>query len=138
MKDEIAGSNVKKTILVIEDEIPLLKAIGDKLERSGFQIVSARTVKQALGMLEDIGNIDIIWLDHYLLGKEDGLDFVSEIKNHDQWKHIPVFVVSNTASLDKVQSYIRLGASKFYTKANYRLDKIIEDIRECLEKKENN
>lgn len=136
MKNEIIETSAGKTILVIEDEIPLLKAIRDKLEISGFQIVSARTVKQAIGILEDVGNIDIIWLDHYLLGKEDGLDFVTEIKGRDQWKHIPIFVISNTASLDKVQSYIRLGADKFYTKANYRLDKIIEDIKECLEKKE--
>jgi len=121
-----------KTILVVEDEKPLLDAIRIKLEKSGFSVVTARTAEQAYGLLEDINKIDVIWLDHYLLGKENGLDLVVKIKSHEAWKSIPVFIVSNTASADKVKSYINLGVNKYYIKANYRLDNIITDIRECL------
>jgi CheY-like chemotaxis protein len=63
------------------------------------------------------------------MGKENGLDFVADIKNNVDWKSIPVFVVSNTASPDKVHSYMQLGVDKFYTKANFRLDEIIGDIK---------
>jgi DNA-binding response OmpR family regulator len=124
-----------KTILAVEDEVPLLKAIRDKLGRFNFDVVTARTVDQAIGILEDVKKIDAIWLDHYLLGTEDGLDFVAKIKNNEKWKNIPIFVISNTASTDKVSTYIRLGAQKFYTKSDYRLDQIIGDIKEYLEKK---
>lgn len=124
----------EKTILVIEDERPLIEAIKTKLEKNGFAVTTARTVEQALNYMEDIGTIDAIWLDHYLLGKEDGLDFVTKLKSHDgKWKHIPIFVVSNTASPDKVQSYIRLGISKYYVKAEHRLDEIIKEIRSFLD-----
>ena len=121
-------------ILVVEDERPLADAIKAKLERSGFAVVSSRTVEQALSYLEDIGAVDAVWLDHYLLGKEDGLDFVTKLKAHDgRWQQIPIFVVSNTASPDKVQSYIRLGVNKYYTKADHRLDEIISEIKLFLE-----
>ncbi len=120
----------EKTILVIEDERPLIEAIKTKLENNGFAVTTARTVEQALNYLEDLGIIDAIWLDHYLLGKEDGLDFVTKLKGHDgKWKHIPIFVVSNTASPDKVQSYIRFGISKYYVKAEHRLDGIVNEIK---------
>lgn len=122
----------QKTILVVEDEKPLLEAIHTKLEKSGFSVVTARTAEQAYGLLEDIAKVDIIWLDHYLLGKENGLDLVAKIKNDEKYKKIPIFIVSNTASAEKVQSYINLGVNKYYIKSNYRLDKIISDIRECL------
>jgi CheY-like chemotaxis protein len=122
----------QKTILVVEDEKPLLEAIHIKLEKSGFSVVTARTAEQAYGLLEDLAKIDIIWLDHYLLGKENGLDLVVKIKNDEKYKNIPIFIVSNTASAEKVQSYINLGVNKYYIKSNYRLDNIIEDIRACL------
>lgn len=122
----------QKTILVVEDEKPLLEAIHIKLEKSGFGVVTARTAEQAYGLLEDLNKVDIIWLDHYLLGKENGLDLVAKIKNDERYKNIPIFIVSNTASSEKVQSYINLGVNKYYIKSNYRLDNIIEDIRACL------
>lgn len=122
------------TILVIEDERPLSEAIKMKLENNGFTVITARTVEQALNYLEDIENIEAIWLDHYLLGKEDGLDLVSKIKQDGaKWKKLPIFVVSNTATPDKIQSYIRLGISKYYVKAEHRLDGIINEIKLFLD-----
>jgi len=127
-----------KTILVLEDERPLLEVIKIKLEKSGLSVVTARSVTQAMSYLEDLEKIDAIWLDHYLLGKENGLDFVSKLKEDGVlWKKIPIFVVSNTASPDKVQSYIRLGVNKYYTKAEHRLDEIIEDIKLFLNNPDN-
>ena len=124
----------KKTILVIEDEQPLVNAVKTKLEKSGFEVTSARTVAQAVHYLDDGGRADAIWLDHYLLGKENGLDFVTKLKAHNgRWSSIPVFVVSNTASPDKVQSYIRFGVKKYYVKSEHRLDEIIGDITHYLE-----
>jgi len=128
--DQSAG----KIILVIEDEKPLVHAVKTKLEKSGFEVASARTAAQALQYLEDGGRADGIWLDHYLLGKENGLDFVTTLKSHGgRWSAIPVFVVSNTASPDKVQSYIRFGVKKYYVKSEHRLDEIIADITRSLE-----
>lgn len=126
--------NEVKNILVVEDEKPLQEAIRIKLEKGGFSVVTARTVDQAWGLLEDINDIAVVWLDHYLLGKENGLDLVIKIKNDEKFKNIPIFVVSNTATQDKVKSYIALGVNNYYTKSNYRLDQIIKDINDYLDK----
>lgn len=126
---------MKKTILILEDEQPLLKVIGDKLELSGFEIVSAREVDQALGYFKEMP-IDCVWLDHYLLGAKNGLDFVVELKRQEKYKKIPIFVVSNTASPEKIKSYLALGAEKYFAKADARLDEIILDIKKTLEKGE--
>ena len=125
------------TILVLEDERPLATVIKDKLEKSGFEVVTARSVKQSLEYVSEIPQIDLIWLDHYLLGEEDGLDFVVELKKSESpWKHVPIFVVSNTASEDKVHSYLHLGATKYYAKTEHRLDTIVDNLRVFLENKE--
>lgn len=119
----------EKVVLVVEDERPLLEAIRIKLENSGFEVVTARSVEQAINHLEDVDRIDAIWLDHYLLGKENGLDFVAKCKADEaKCVNIPIFVVSNTASSDKVQAYMQLGVNKYYVKAEKRLDDIISDM----------
>ena len=122
----------RKTILVIEDERPLQEAIKIKLEKSGFEVLSARSVAQALGYLEDVKRIDGVWLDHYLLGAANGLDFVARVKAHKAWTNLPIFVVSNTASPEKVRAYLHLGVDKYYTKTDYRLEQIIADMTTVL------
>ena len=103
-------STSKKTILVIEDERPLAKVIGDKLGHAGFEVLTARTVDQGLEYIEEVSSIDAVWLDHYLLGEKTGLDFVAKLKSFDsKWRNIPIFVVSNTASRDNLHSYIWLA-----------------------------
>lgn len=125
----------RKTILVIEDERPLVKVIEAKLEKSGFDVVTARTVKQGLGYVEDINGIDAVWLDHYLLGEQTGIDFVSEIKRlGSHLAKMPIFVVSNTASNSNVETYKRLGVTSYSVKAEHRLDQITESVKSFLEK----
>lgn len=127
----------EKVILVVEDELPLLEAIKLKLTKSGFSVVTARSVEQAVNHIKDIEKVDAIWLDHYLLGKENGLDFVVKCKSENSWcRHIPIFVVSNTASADKVQAYLQLGVSKYYVKAEKRLDEIIKEMSEEIDKQQ--
>jgi response regulator of citrate/malate metabolism len=124
----------KKVILVIEDERPLAEAIKLTLEKNNFEVVTTRTVSQAKDYVNDIEKIDVIWLDHYLIGKETGLDFVSWCKNDKNPKclSLPIFVVSNTASADKVTTYMSLGVNKYFIKSNHKLNEIIEEISKSI------
>ena len=125
-----------KVILVIEDERPLVKVIGAKLEKNGFDVVTARTVQQGLLFLDDLDSIDAVWLDHYLLGEETGLDFVRKVKcAGSKWTKLPIFVVSNTASSTNVQTYKKLGVTNYSVKAEHRLDEITGDVKSFLEHK---
>ncbi|MBM2820886.1 MAG: response regulator receiver protein [Candidatus Berkelbacteria bacterium] len=127
-----------KKLLVVEDEQPLIDIICKKLALLGFKTLCVGSVKDAIKFLKENPTIDGIWLDHCLLGKENGLEFVHAVKNHEVWKKIPIFVVSNTASPDKVKTYLELGVEKYYTKADYRLDDILKDIKIVLGKGELN
>lgn len=119
----------KKTILVVEDEVDLLELIQKKLEASGFSTLTARTVSDALDILGQ-KKIDALWLDHYLLGERNGFDLVVELKSHEKlWGKIPIFLVSNTAGPEQVESYIELGIKKYYVKANTTLSQIVKDIQ---------
>ena len=114
------------TILLIEDEAMLVQIIQKKLKMNGFEVVSATSGEQALDYLEDLTELpDAVWLDYYL-GDMNGLDFLSKMKASQKWKDVPVIVVSNSASDEKVHSMLALGANKYVLKAEHRLDEIVD------------
>jgi len=121
-----------KSVMVIEDETLLLQAISKKLELSDLNPISCSGAEQALDYLASLPELpSAIWLDYHL--KEmDGLSFMQKLKANPTWATIPVVVVSNSASQDKVHNMLALGAKKYLLKAEYRLDDIIDTIKGFL------
>jgi CheY-like chemotaxis protein len=124
-----------KKILVVEDERSLREAIAEKLKRNDFEVITAPSCAEALKEVKK--NLpDAVWLDHYLMGKETGLDFVAKIKTEESTKSIPIYLVSNTASPAKVQTYMQLGVEKYFVKQSAKLDEIIAELKMALGSKE--
>lgn len=125
-------SKDQTTIMVVEDETLLLQAITKKLKLSGLDVISCASGQQAvdyLGSLDDLP--DAVWLDYYLKDM-NGLAFMQAIKENPKWQDIPVVVVSNSASPEKVHNMLALGARKYILKAEYRLDEIIAMMQELI------
>lgn len=128
--------NLEPKIMVIEDEPLLLKAIKIKLELNGFITIVCQSGQEALNYLEkNIESPDIIWLDYYLKDM-NGLEFMNNLKKNHKCFSIPVIVVSNSASPEKVHHMLALGAKKYLLKSQYKLEEIIEIMRGFIESKE--
>jgi CheY-like chemotaxis protein len=120
------------TIIVVEDETLLLQAVTKKLEVSGLNVVPCSSGQQAVDYMKSGKTLpDAVWLDYYLKDM-DGLEFMQQLKQNPKWEAIPVLVVSNSASPDKVHNMLALGAKKYILKAEYRLDEIIAIIRDFI------
>jgi DNA-binding response OmpR family regulator len=117
-----------KTILVIEDEYPLLEAIRTKLLRNNFEVICCRDAEDAMQCVADTPDIDLVWLDHYLSGDETGIDFLEKFKRSYPEKSIPVIIVSVSTDETKYKRYLELGVKKFFTKSNFGLQEIIDEI----------
>ncbi len=118
--------------MVVEDESLLLQAITKKLTVSGVDPVSCASGAQALDYLKNLPELpDAIWLDYHLKDM-DGLGFMKQLKSNPLWSKIPVIVVSNSASPDKVDAMLALGANKYLLKADHFLDEIIQIVKEFI------
>lgn len=123
---------VKPSILVVEDEELLLKAITHKLTLSGFEPVSCVAGSQAIHYLEEFPELPhAIWLDYYLKDM-NGLEFMKKVRENPKWKHIPIMVVSNSADPTNLHNMMALGVSRYLLKAEHRLEDIISAIREFV------
>lgn len=129
-------SKAMPVIMVIEDEVLLLQAITKKLKLNNIEPLSCTSGQQALDYLNNLEELpDAIWLDYYLKDM-NGLEFMQKIKTNPKWANIAVIVVSNSASSEKVNALLALGAKKYILKAQYRLDQIINMIKELIITKE--
>jgi len=119
-------------VMVVEDEELLLMAITKKLQINGYQVVSCKRGEQAIDYLKNMDKKpDVIWLDYHLKDM-DGIVFMTALKALPGALDIPVMVVSNSASDDKVHGMLALGVKKYMLKAQYRLDDLIAALREII------
>ena len=123
----------QKTILVIEDEQTILKAISIALEDAGFKILTAidgesgeETAKQHIP--------DLILLD-IILPRKNGLDVLKGLKAFEATKHIPIILLTNLSDTETVSQGVALGARGYLVKANYSLDEVVTKVREVLKSK---
>lgn len=123
-----------KTVFVIEDEALLLDAIEQKLKKSGYSVITAMSGQQVFDLMDSVENVpDLIWLDYYLQDME-GLAVLHKIKNSSAWQKIPVVIVSNSASQDKISGMLALGAKEYLVKAEHSLADIVTILEDFLQK----
>lgn len=123
-----------RSLLVLEDELLYLELVVLHCQKIGFEIISARTVDEALALLEDLKTVDLtpksvdaIWLDHFLPEK-NGNEFVTEIFKHEEWRNIPIFLVSNAVEPDIINWYLRAGIKQHFPKMTAKPEQIASHI----------
>lgn len=130
-------ANDSLTILVVEDEELLLQAIVKKMEVTGVAAIACSSGQKAIEYLSSVQQMpDAIWLDYYLKDM-NGLEFMDQLKQKPLWAAIPVVVVSNSASADKVSRMLALGVKKYLLKAETRLEDLIVIVRDLVRQNQN-
>lgn len=122
--------NVKRAILIVEDDITLLDTLGDFLSKDFERVVKAVDGISAYIAVEEIAqNLEIIFTDIKMPGW-DGLQFVTNLRA--QGVNTPVLFTSGTADRDDLIKALRLGAVDFVPKP-YNLEEIRTAIFRVLE-----
>ncbi len=122
----------KSTILVIEDDALLLGAIKIKLTEKKYRNICVSTAEEALKILKK-DRIDLIWLDLLLPGM-DGFELLEKIKKDNLYKDIPVIIVSNVDSEEKISSALKYEVYNYLVKSDFSLADIIKKIEDILDK----
>lgn len=114
-------------VLVVEDNREVLFVYEKYVKHSGFQIIPARTTKEARAVLQEIRPVAIL-LD-VLLESESTWELLTELKESPATRTIPVYVVTVVENLKKA---LALGADAFHMKPLQRewlLEKLNEAAR---------
>ncbi|EKE21421.1 MAG: Two component transcriptional regulator, LuxR family [uncultured bacterium] len=120
----------KKKILVVEDEAPLSRALKDKFESEGFEVMVAEN--GAVGLEVAFKELpDMILLD-IAMPVMDGLEMLKLLKENEVGKNLKVIILTNYGDMDKFMEAKELGANDYLVKADWGMSDIVEKVKKLL------
>jgi two-component system, cell cycle response regulator DivK len=105
---------MKYQILIVEDNPPSRELLSDWLELEGFEVIRAANIEQAYAAFADAPP-DAVLLD-VQLGIEDGLSIARWIREHLQFRNIPVIAVTAHAMVTDQERVMQAGCNACVSK----------------------
>jgi len=119
-------------ILIVEDDLPILKILVDKFTKEGY------VVMQALDGLEGLEKIqkekpDLVLLD-IMMPKMDGITMLKNMRKEEWGKDVSVIILTNLADAKKVEEALSQGVYDFLIKTDWHLSDVVKKVKDTLHK----
>src|SRR3989344_449799 len=119
-----------KTILIIEDEKPLLELLSSKLQFEGYDTTLADNGKDALQIALE-KHPDLILLD-IIIPQMDGITMLKQLRKDEWGQSVPVIVLTNLSSGETVVAAEESGVRDFLTKTDWKVSELVDKIKNAL------
>ena len=105
-----------KKILLVDDDSRNIFTLTALIETLGGEVFTAFNGEEALEMLEDEkGEIDLIFMD-IMMPVMDGLEAIKKIKEHQQYREIPLIAITAKSSEKDKEECLKAGADDYISK----------------------
>lgn len=120
---------MKKKILIIEDETPIISVLSKSLSND-FDVISSLTgmagLDEALKTHPDLILLDII------LPRITGIEMLQKLREDEWGKTAKVVVITNLTDSPTEEAVTKLGALEFVVKSSASLAQIAEKVRKYV------
>jgi len=121
-----------KTVLIVEDDIYMVRAYVMKLDKEdGVKVESVSDGEEASEFIKKNKPVDLVILD-LMLPKKSGFDVLKEMKENKLWKGVPVVILSNLGQQEDISRGKELGADDYIIKADTNINEVIKKIKKYL------
>ncbi len=108
------NSRNQDTVLIVDDNEDNRIILKKRLAKMGFATELAENGKQALEIINS-NHVDIILLD-IMMPVMNGFQVLEVLKNHPQYRDLPVIVISGIDDIGSISKCLELGAEDYFTK----------------------
>jgi two-component system KDP operon response regulator KdpE len=126
MSEAVAGSAAPSRVLVVDDESPMLRALGTNLRARGYQVDLAPTGEEAL-TLAARHRPDAVILDLGLPGIT-GIEVIEGLRG---WTAVPIIILSARGTEPDKVAALDAGADDYVTKP-FGMDELLARLRAAL------
>jgi len=116
----------KKKILIVEDDNFVAEVYFAKLTEMGYEAILAQNGEEGIATLKK-DKIDMILLD-ILMPIMNGMEMLEEIKKREDWKNIPVILLTNVGEKESIQKVREMGVKNYLIKSHFTPAEVIEKI----------
>jgi CheY-like chemotaxis protein len=104
-----------RKVLLVDDDIRNIFAMTSVLERFKMRVISAENGKDAIQLLMDQGDVDIVLMD-IMLPTMDGYTTIRSIRKIAEFQEMPIIAVTAKAMKGDREKCIAAGASDYLCK----------------------
>ncbi|PIT95246.1 response regulator [Candidatus Falkowbacteria bacterium CG10_big_fil_rev_8_21_14_0_10_39_9] len=121
---------MRKKILIVEDDVLLVKAISYEFEQENFEVFTAGNGEDGLAMAEE--HLPDLILADINMPKMDGLTMLKELRATEWGKNILVIMLTNYSDEQRVLEALSQKAFYYLVKSDWDLSQIVAKVREKL------
>ena len=112
--EEISVQNLKKTLLIVDDENTILKLLRDRLSSIGYNVITAKDGSSAITLAGEV-HPDVIVLD-LILPDIDGFEVCKQIKENILTHSSRIIMLSKKKQKKSIVKGLYSGADDYVTK----------------------
>ena len=116
--------------LIVEDDADLRSLVRRMLEKEGWGVREAENGRVALDRLAQ-GVPDLILLD-LMMPEMDGFGMVAELQKRDDWRGIPVVVITAKDITEEDRTRLNGGVSRIIQKSANTREQLFREIRDLM------
>jgi two-component system response regulator MprA len=117
-------------ILIVEDEVPLRKALAEEFLDAGYIVIEAGDGLEGFdSALRE--HPDVILLDQ-LMPKMNGVSMLKQLRGDSWGSSVPVIMATNMSTTDTINEAIDAGANDYFIKSEVSVADIIKLVEERL------
>ena len=116
-------------VLLVDDELPIIKVVGKRLEIEGFAVSvamdGAEGVQKARAERPDLILLDL------MMPKMNGYEACTALKQDPATRHIPIIILSAKTQEEDERQALACGANAYFKKP-FNAPALMEGIRKLL------
>ncbi|AQS36473.1 multi-sensor hybrid histidine kinase [Shewanella psychrophila] len=116
-----------RKVLLADDDMRNTYALSKKLIEIGFDVEMAHNGKEAVELLEQDKNFELVLMDT-MMPEMDGYEATQKIRALSHYKHIPIIALTAKAMPEDREKSLQAGASEYLTKP-IDFDKLLSIMR---------
>ncbi len=118
-------NDTSPSILIVEDEAAMAKALELKLTKEGFSVTLAANGREGMVALRE-NQFDALLLD-IMMPELDGWEMMETMQL--EGISLPILITSNLSQSEDINRAQELGARKFLVKSNQTLADIVAEVQ---------
>ncbi|MGH7809375.1 MAG: response regulator, partial [Candidatus Binatia bacterium] len=117
-------------VLIIEDDETMRTMLGRRLEKEKWTVIQATNGRTALEQMRKL-RPELILLD-LMMPEMDGFQFLDEVRKREEWRAIPVIVVTAKELTAEDRRRLNGSVEKILQKGAYSRDALIDEVRALI------
>lgn len=118
------------TILIVEDEPALVGALKSKLQRAGFNVLTASQGEEGLTMAKS-HHPDLLLVD-LLMPRMDGMTMIKKLREDSWGKSAQIMILTNFSDTEKAHEAKQFGVEQYLVKTDWKIEDVVTKIKEAL------